>query len=127
MAAAAAGNAAQAAMTRLLASDPEVSVPLFVPPTASLQRRQPALTVTAVNYTALTSDEIIKVTATGKTVTLYAAAAGTGKTLAIDNAASGPIIVDGNGSETIEGQLRQTVPANSCMVLYSDGTSWRIT
>lgn len=82
---------------------------------------------TAVNITASTSGNIIEVTAAGVTITLPTASAiVVGYEYKIDNSSAGNITVVGQGGETIQGLASQTIPSNSCINVYSNGTNWRI-
>lgn len=84
-------------------------------------------TTTAVDYTALPTDTIIEVTASGKTITLPTSeVTKAGFAYQIDNSSSGNITVVGETGETIQGLSSQTVPPDSCMDLYANGTNWRI-
>lgn len=78
------------------------------------------------NYTAAATDRIIKVTVSGKTITLPTAVGVTGREYVIDNASTSTITVDPDGTETIEGESTQTVPSSSALVIYSDGANWRM-
>lgn len=81
----------------------------------------------AVNYLALTSDGIIEVTAAGVTVTLPTAIVATaGFRYVIDNSSHGNVNVVGQGGETIQGASAQTIPTQSSMTVYTNGTGWRI-
>jgi len=84
------------------------------------------VTVTAINYTVLIANSIIKTTSTGIIITLPTAVGYKGKKFTIDNEAPGSIIVEGDGTETIEGLLFQTILSNNAMTIYSDGSNWRI-
>lgn len=84
-------------------------------------------TSTAIDYTALVTDRIIEVTGASKTVTLPTAnVTNVGYEYKIDNSSSGAIFVVGEGGETIQGEATQTLPPNSCMSVYANGTVWRI-
>lgn len=78
------------------------------------------------NYVALTTDRIIAVTASGKTVTLYAIAGNAGKEIIVDNRSTGDITVDGDGAETIQGETNQTIPPDCAIAIYVAATEWRI-
>jgi hypothetical protein len=81
------------------------------------------------NYGALSTDRVLHVTASGKTISLYASSTGlTGKELVIDNASSGDITVTPNGSEKIQNETSQTIPPESSLRIYNLGSStgWRI-
>ena len=85
-----------------------------------------AVLITAANYVAVSSDKHIQVTSPSKTITLLTAVGKSGFELYIDNASTGNITVNTTSSQTIHGQLTQTVPSNSTLAVYSDGTNWRI-
>jgi hypothetical protein len=76
------------------------------------------------NTTLTTNDDIVKVVGS-VTITLPSAVGITGKVYSIDST-TGNVTVDPAGSETIEGETSQVVPANCCMSIYSDGANWRI-
>jgi hypothetical protein len=90
--------------------------------------------VTAATYTILVTDYYVGVDSTSNTITLTlppAATAGTGKTYLIkdEGGQSGvnTITVDGDGTETIDGNL--SFPINSpygAAFLYTDGSNWFI-
>jgi len=83
-------------------------------------------TSTAINYTALVTDRIISVTASGKTITLpTAAVSNTGYEYKIDNSSTGNITVVGQGGELIQGLVSQVIAPDSCMSIYSNGVGWR--
>lgn len=88
----------------------------------------------SADYTVAESDrdKLIKVDATGGTVTislLAAATAGNGFQIAIkkiDNSAN-TVIIDGNSAETIDGNPTLTLSTQyNVAVLISDGTGWNI-
>lgn len=87
----------------------------------------PNITTTATNYTIVTNDNIVQVTAFNKTITLPTAVGIDGKTYSIVNLSTGDIFVVGTSSQTIFGETTQTVPSKSTMVVYSDGANWGIT
>lgn len=89
--------------------------------------------VSAVSYTALTTDVIIGITDTtaARTVTLYAASGNAGKILIVKDqsgaAATNNITIDGNASENIDGALTKAINTNyGSMTLYCDGVNWFI-
>ncbi len=64
--------------------------------------------------------------ATGFTVTLLAAATATnGFTIGLVNVGVGPITLDGNAAETIDGQATVVLPPGQSTTLVCDGTNWR--
>lgn len=84
-----------------------------------------AYTTTAIDLTLTTEHHWITVTATGKTITLPAAATCTGREYII-SATAANVIVDGNGSETINGYTTYTMSADSTMQIKSNGSGWII-
>lgn len=84
------------------------------------------VTVVTTNHTAATTERILKVTATGVTLTLPTAVGFDGHEFTIDNASVGDLIVNTTSSQTIQGLTSQTVPTDSSMTVYSDGANWRI-
>jgi len=78
------------------------------------------------NTTATTADKILYCTSGAITVTLYTAVGNTGRDLYIDNASVGIVTVDGDGVETIEGELTQTLVPDTSIHIYSTGAGWRI-
>lgn len=86
----------------------------------------PAATTKSANYTATTADYFIACSGTF-TLTLYAAAGNSGKTLQIKNVSTGVITVDGNASETIDGALTLTIEGQyTSYTLFCDGSNWHI-
>lgn len=91
------------------------------------------VTVSNVNYTALTSDVVIGITDTtaARTVTLYPISGNVGKTLVIKDftggAATNNITIDGNASETIDGATTKVINANyGSLTLVCDVGGWYI-
>ncbi len=89
--------------------------------------------VSSADYTVLDGDgyQIISVTtaASDRTITLPTAADNTGRTINIKKADSGAghVIVDGEGSETIDGALTQTLfTIYGRMTIICDGATWQI-
>jgi hypothetical protein len=82
---------------------------------------------TAVDYSALVTDRIIEVTGAAKTVTLPTAnVTNVGYEYKIDNSSSGNVFLVSQGGELIQGQATQTIPSDSCISVYANGTAWRI-
>ena len=78
-------------------------------------------------YTATATDYTIDCTANSFTVSLPTAASIAGRVYNIKNTGSGAIIVDPNGSETIDGALTYTLGAQyQCVTVQSNGTNWII-
>lgn len=78
------------------------------------------------DYTVLTTDRILHVTAAGKIITMMPISGTTGKEFIIDNASTGEITLDGDGTELIEGEQTQILPSDSAIHIYSNGSDWRI-
>lgn len=77
-----------------------------------------------INETMLTSDYIVECTAT-LTFDLITAVENTGKIIIIKNSSgSGVVTLDGFGTETIEGELTQSILAGDSYTLVSNGTNW---
>lgn len=94
---------------------------------ASVGSPQPqAVIAVSNNYTVLTTDRIVKVSAAGKTITLPTAVGNTGREFIINNASTGNVTVNTTLSQTISGQLTQVLPSYSSMVVYSDGSNYWI-
>ena len=88
----------------------------------------PATVVTGPTYTALATDYVIL--ATGQiTITLMDAVANDAKTLYIKrmNAGAATVIIDGQGSQTIDGTLTKTLVVQYTAVqLYAGSGNWHI-
>jgi len=81
----------------------------------------------SADYLADTTDRIIEATTPLITVTLPTAnVSNLGYQYKIDNSSGGAIFVVGEGGETINGIVSQTVPNNSCINVFANGTAWRI-
>lgn len=73
------------------------------------------------------TDYFVDCTANTFTVTLPTAVGITGRQYIIKNSGTGVITVDGNGSETIDGQTTWALPAQyDSITIMSDGTNWKI-
>ena len=82
-------------------------------------------------YTAAVTDDVILCDASGGgfTVTLYTAVGYSGKEIEIKktDSSTGVVTVDGNASETIDGQTTMTLNFQySSMRIISDGSNWYI-
>ena len=83
------------------------------------------LTVTT-DYTPLSSDDVILCDGTF-TVSLSTAVDNPGKLYHIKNINTGTIIIDPNGTETIDGGLTATLGTQyECISIISDGNTWHI-
>lgn len=91
----------------------------------------PITTVSNTNYTASSSDRVLIVT-TGnfnRTITLPSASSMNGREITIKkiDIGTGKVTVDGNASETIDGNLTLDIESRySFLTLISDGTDWHI-
>jgi hypothetical protein len=82
---------------------------------------------TAIDYMPTNKDSIIEVTGIGVVITLPSSVVSeTGYTYKIDNSSGGDITVISESGETIQGETTQVIPNNSCMNIFANGTSWRI-
>ena len=81
--------------------------------------------LTAINYTLTDDDVAVQITA-AVTITLPLAAGRSGKFFILDNNHAGLTTVNPSGAETIEGEVSQVMSGNCAMIVYSDGTNWRI-
>ena len=78
------------------------------------------------NYVVLITDRIIKANTSNILITLPTAINNDGKQFTINNASDGDITVDVVLSQTINQELIQTIPSNSSMQVYSDGSNYWI-
>lgn len=82
---------------------------------------------TAINYTALTTDFTINVTASGVNVNLYTAVGNVGKILNIKNSSNGNITIIPFGAQTIDGETSIKISKKfASLTLQSTGTNWII-
>lgn len=88
---------------------------------------QSAYIAKTANYTATTADSLIDCTSNTFTVTLYTAVGNSGRQLVIKNSGTGIITIDGNASETIDGQLTFVLGEQyDSITIRSDGANWII-
>ena len=88
-----------------------------------------AVTSKTADYTATSSDTVILVDATSGdvTITLPAVSSGLHYYIKKTDSSSNKVIVDGDGSETIDGSTTQDIISQyDAMEIVSDGTSWSI-
>lgn len=78
----------------------------------------------SATYTALVTDEIIEATANTFTITLYTAVGNKGRLITINNQGAGVVTVEGDGTETINGSLNQTLNQYDSLTVVSNGTNW---
>jgi len=84
-----------------------------------------AIKIVSGNYPIVSTDRIIQCSAANATITLPSAVTYVGFNFTIDNSSNGYITV-ASGAGLIEGQSTQSMPSNTAMDVYSDGTNWRI-
>ncbi len=77
------------------------------------------------NYTADIDDGIILCTGTF-TVTLPTAVGISGKIYHVKNVSTGLITLEGDSTETIDGDLNQPVAQYENLMVASDGTNWSV-
>jgi hypothetical protein len=80
---------------------------------------------TAVGLTLDSTHMVVETTA-AVAIVLPTAVGVTGKTYIIDNSSAGNTTVTVSGGGFINGVASQTIPADSAMNVYSNGTNWRI-
>ena len=80
-------------------------------------------TVTSA-YTIQPLDDVIDCTSGTFTVTLPPAAPVLGEYYDVKNSGAGIITLEADGSETIDGQLNQTLNTKDNLQVLSDGTGW---
>lgn len=90
-----------------------------------------ALRTETGTYTVVSTDQVILADASSAafTVTLPAAAANSGRWFRVKkiDSSGNAVTVDGNGSETIDGDLNKIISAQySAMLVVSDGSNWHI-
>lgn len=81
------------------------------------------------NYTVTTSDSTISTidcTANTFTVMLPTAVGVVGRIYKIKNSGTGTITLDGDGPETIDGELTIEIPSGVCIEVQSTNTNWII-
>jgi len=76
------------------------------------------------NYTLTSSDYTVNCTANSFTVTLPTAVGIAGRAFEITNTGNGIITLDANASETIQGDLTQSIYQDECFVVRSTGLNW---
>lgn len=82
--------------------------------------------VKSANYTVDVEDDLIKITSGTWTLTLFTAVGNDGKALDIVNAGSGPVTIDPNGAQTIDGASTYLLPGSQGVRIRSDGANWVI-
>jgi hypothetical protein len=78
------------------------------------------------NYTLTSSDHTVDCTANSFTVTLPTAVGITGRIYNIKNSGTGSIVVNTTSSQTIDGQLTQTLTQYDALTVVSSGSVWII-
>ncbi len=85
------------------------------------------ITTVTTTYTVLSTDDIVICNSTTSFVATLPTAVGiTGKEYDIKNINTGLITLEGDGSETIDNELNQTINQYSNITVVSDGTEWWI-
>ncbi len=70
-------------------------------------------------------NQVVVATANTFTITLYAASGKSGYSVSVKNTGTGTITIDGNGSETIDGQTTVAISAQyGALTLVCDGSNW---
>ena len=83
------------------------------------------LVAKSATYTLTAADVVCLCTGTF-TVTLPTAVGIVGKAYYVKNVSTGVITLDGDGSETIDGETTQEIRENDTALVASDGTNWVI-
>lgn len=78
------------------------------------------------NYLFTLSDRIVHCASAGKTISLPTASGNVGREFVLDNGSSGNIVLSGQYGETINNLFYQSIPSDSAIHVYSEGTNWRI-
>jgi len=81
----------------------------------------------AATYTIDATDSVINCTANTFTITLPTAVSIEGRVYLIKNTGTGIVTVDGNGNETLDGELTQTLNQWDSITIISNGANWLIT
>ncbi len=89
--------------------------------------RSKTITSVSATYTIVLSDDLIDCTANTFTVTLPTAVGIIGRTFEVKNSGAGVITLEGDGSETIDGLLNQTLSTTDDIMVTSNGANWLIT
>ena len=82
------------------------------------------VTLTGVDYTAISTDLYVGATSNNITITLPKGILG--RVYYVKNQSSGNIKVQGTGGETIDGLAFQTLGSNAGFIVVFDGTRWNI-
>jgi len=86
----------------------------------------PSVTTKTGNYTATTDDDTIRCNGT-LTITLPTAIGNDGKTFDIKNIGTGTVTIDGDGSQTIDGELSVSNSIQyDTITVRSNGSNWDI-
>lgn len=81
----------------------------------------------SANYSLTNNDDIIKVTSSGKIITLQDAITATKKRYTIKNSSGGNISFATTSSQTVDGSTTGTIIANQSLEVVPDGSNWVIT
>ena len=84
--------------------------------------------LTQVNgtYTVLPTDYFVEATGNSFTINLPSASDISGQSYEIKNSGSGVVVVDANGSQTIDGVLTKTLNQYDSLFITSNGSNWII-
>lgn len=85
------------------------------------------VTSTSISYEVVAGDQgkLVRATQSGVTITTPSATVvGSPFVFEILNNSTGDITVDGNGSQTINGEATYTVPKSRGLLLWTDGSNW---
>lgn len=82
--------------------------------------------VKSLSYTLTANDYFVEVTTASTTQTLPTAVGKLAKVYQIINASAGDITVNTTSSQTINGSLTITIPANSTLSVVSNNSNWKI-
>lgn len=80
----------------------------------------------STDHTVELYEQVFHVDTSAVTLTLKSATDELGKIFTVINESAGGIAVAPDGTDTINGETSQTVPAGSTMVIIAYGTDWRI-
>lgn len=85
-----------------------------------------SVVATAVNYPTTDANDIVKITASGKVVTLHDATTAKVKTYIIKNASAGNCSFATTSSQTVDGSTTGTIVPNQSISVITDSANWII-
>ena len=77
-------------------------------------------------YTVQADDRVVECISGGCTITLPSAVGMRGKVYDVKNSGVDVVMLEGDGSETIDGQLSQNLGTKDALQVVSNGTNWVI-